>query len=66
LGEEPFIFRYQLARLLLNTLAIRWEPRVLAELLAERAFTAQAAVPSPISASLSDEQKVQRVVDQVC
>ena len=63
---RAFIFRYQLARLLLNTLAIRWEPIMLAKSLAERAFAAQPAAPAPISANLSDEQKMQRVVDQVC
>jgi hypothetical protein len=63
---RAFIFRYQLARLLLNTLKIHWEPEILAKSLAERSFgSIQEMAPAPISADLTDEQKLQRVVDQV-
>jgi hypothetical protein len=62
---RAFIFRYQLARLLLDTLKIGWEPEILAKSLAERAFGSPVAAPAPISANLTDEQKLQRVVDQV-
>jgi hypothetical protein len=63
---RAFIFRYQLARLLLTTLKIRWEPEVLATSLAQRSFGGtQETTPAPISADLTDEQKLQRVVDQV-
>ena len=63
---RAFMFRYQLARLLLYTLKISWEPETLARLLAQRSFGGPAGAPAPVSADLSDEQKVQRVVDQVC
>jgi KAP family P-loop domain len=64
---RAFIFRYQLARLLLNTLKIEWDPETLANLLASKSFRTK-AVPTvqPVSANLSDAEKLQRVVDQVC
>ena len=63
---RAFIFRYQLARLLLNTLKIDWEPEMLAKSLVDRSFDgARETAPAPISADLTDEQKLQRVVDQV-
>ena len=63
---RAFIFRYQLARLLLNTLEIKWEPEILSKSLAERSFgRVRDTVPAPVSADLTDEQKLQRVVDQV-
>jgi KAP-like P-loop domain-containing protein len=64
---RAFIFRYQLARLLLNTLRIEWAPDTLANSLAAKSFGAAAApAVQPVSADLSDAEKLQRVVDQVC
>src|SRR5262249_48210675 len=62
---RAFLFRYQLARLLLNTLGIDWKPGELAKSLAERAFGVVGG-PATVSVGISDEQKVQRIVDQVC
>lgn len=63
---RAFIFRYQLARLLLKALKTDWEPIVLARLLAQRAFGTQTTALAPISVNLPDEEKLRRVVDQVC
>ena len=64
---RAFIFRYQLARLLLNTLRIEWDPKMLANSLASRSFRGTSTqTVRPVSANLTDAEKLQRVVDQVC
>lgn len=64
---RAFLFRYQLARLLLTELKIPWDADALATSLVARGFGSSVApAAQPISADLTDAQKLQRVVDQVC
>jgi hypothetical protein len=66
---RAFLFRYQLARLLLNKLHIEWQPEALARELAERVLTARGGstetAPLPPSSSDSGTEKLQRIVEQV-
>jgi hypothetical protein len=66
---RAFLFRYQLARLLLNKLDIEWHPEPLARELAERVLTARGGgtetAPLPPSSSESGTEKLKRIVEQV-
>jgi hypothetical protein len=64
---RAFIFRYQLARLLLQRLSIPWDANALAKALVERALRFEVgATVQPITRDASDEEKLIRVVEQVC
>ena len=62
---RAFLFRYQLARLLLNALKIPWDSATLANSLASRAFDDAAAAAVPLPPTSIETDKLQRVVDQV-
>jgi hypothetical protein len=63
---RAFIFRYQLARLLLETLKIDWSADELSNALARKSFGSPSPTVQPVSADLTDKEKLERVVDQVC
>jgi hypothetical protein len=66
---RAFLFRYQLARLLLNKLEIEWQPEPLARELAEQVLTRRGGktgtAPLPPSPDDSGTEKLKRLVEQV-
>lgn len=63
---RALLFRYQLARLLLDELGIPWIPEELSEALVTRVFAhATSRSMDPILTGLSNAEKLKRVVDQV-
>jgi hypothetical protein len=67
---RAFLFRYQFARLLLTRLGMDWDPIDLARELAAQVLTDQSGradkVPLPINSSASADERLRRIVDQVC
>jgi hypothetical protein len=67
---RAFLFRYQFARLLIAKLGIDWEPTALARELAAQVLTDQSGktdkIPLPVNAGDTDDQKLKRIVEQVC
>jgi hypothetical protein len=67
---RAFLFRYQFARLLLTKLGMRWDPTTLAQELAEQVLTENSGkadgIPLPVSGEETDDEKLRRIVQQVC
>lgn len=65
---RAFLFRYQLARLLLERLGIQWQATTLARELAAQYAAGANPTPqnvNPVTAHLTDREKLRRIVDQV-
>ncbi|RXH31120.1 hypothetical protein XH99_10985 [Bradyrhizobium nanningense] len=67
---RAFLFRYQFARLLLTRLGMDWSATDLARELASQVLTDQSGradkIPLPINASASADERLRRIVEQVC
>jgi hypothetical protein len=67
---RAFLFRYQFARLLLAKLGMHWDPITLARELAEQVLTDNSGradkIPLPVSAEEADDEKLRRIIQQVC
>jgi DNA repair exonuclease SbcCD ATPase subunit len=63
---RAFIFRYQLARLLLDQLQLVWDVRRVVNGLASRSLAVHThTVARPVTTELSNGEKVERIIEQV-
>jgi hypothetical protein len=64
-GVRAFLFRYQLARMLLSNLGVSWSPQSLANELADRFFSENPSAQAETPLNSVDFAPLQRVVNQV-